>query len=104
MGRGPPVSRGTWDSANARGRAVRGPSKRATLPAMTTTENPCSRDLYLDLIIKVLANVIYGNDPSMHPDNRGIYRPELRADGRDWPSLAHSMAGLERLQNVRHLA
>jgi O-methyltransferase/8-demethyl-8-(2,3-dimethoxy-alpha-L-rhamnosyl)tetracenomycin-C 4'-O-methyltransferase len=62
-----------------------------------------ARDLYLDLLIKVLANTIYG-DPSTNPINAGPYQPELRAVGYDWPALAHTMVGLRRLQNVRELA
>src|SRR5437660_4289925 len=60
-------------------------------------------DLYLDLLIKVLANTIY-RDPSMHPESIGSFQPELRSEGRDWPKVAHSMAGLRRLENVQELA
>jgi O-methyltransferase/8-demethyl-8-(2,3-dimethoxy-alpha-L-rhamnosyl)tetracenomycin-C 4'-O-methyltransferase len=62
-----------------------------------------ARTLYLDLLIKVLADTIY-RDPSIHPESKGKYESELRAEGRDWPSRAHSMAGLQRLGNVRELA
>src|SRR5258708_5600277 len=61
------------------------------------------RNLYLDLLIKVLANTIYG-DPSTNPINAGPYQPDLRAVGYDWPVLAHTMVGSQRLQNVRELA
>jgi O-methyltransferase len=61
------------------------------------------RDLYLDLLIKVLTNMIYG-DPSNNPANTGPFQSELRAIGYDWPVLAHTMVGLQRLQNVRELA
>lgn len=61
------------------------------------------RDLYLDLLIKALTNMIYG-DPSTNPANTGPFQPELRAVGYDWPALAHTMVGLQRLQNVRELA
>jgi hypothetical protein len=60
------------------------------------------RELYLDLLVKVLTNMIYG-DPSMHPNYIG-FQPELRSDGRDWPSIAHTMAGVRRLDNLRELA
>ena len=70
---------------------------------MTTEHTKASpRELYLDLLIKVLANTIY-RDPSMHPETSGSFRPELRTEGRDWPQTAHSMAGMQRLQNVREL-
>jgi O-methyltransferase len=56
---------------------------------------------YLDLIGKSLTNSIYG-DADLHPNNRGgAFDPALRADGRDWPSAAHTMIGTLRLQNVR---
>jgi O-methyltransferase len=72
---------------------------------MVTTENAKSspRELYLGLLIKVLANTIY-RDPSMHPESIGDFQPELRSEGRDWPRVAHSMAGLRRLENVQQLA
>jgi O-methyltransferase len=72
---------------------------------MTTTKSAKAspRDLYLDLLIKVLANTIY-RDPSMHPESIGSFQPELRSEGRDWPKVAHSMAGLRRLENVQELA
>src|SRR3954453_14297624 len=72
---------------------------------MTTTKNAkgSSRELYLGLLINVLANTIY-RDPSIHPDSLGTFQPELRSEGRDWPKVAHSMAGLRRLENVQQLA
>lgn len=62
-----------------------------------------ARDLYLDLLIKILTNTIYC-DPSTNPANAGPYSPELRADGRDWPAVAHTMVGVRRLENLRELA
>jgi hypothetical protein len=50
---------------------------------------------------KCLTNVLYG-DGSMHPaDEHGRYEADKRNDGRDWPSAAHTMIGMERLKNVR---
>ncbi len=60
------------------------------------------RDLYLDLLIKVLANTIY-QDASIHPSNTGPFQADLREVGRDWPAIAHSMIGVRRLENVRDL-
>jgi O-methyltransferase/8-demethyl-8-(2,3-dimethoxy-alpha-L-rhamnosyl)tetracenomycin-C 4'-O-methyltransferase len=60
------------------------------------------RDMYLDLLIRILANTIYG-DPSTNPDNAGPYRPDLREVGFDWPAVAHTMVGTRRLQNLRDL-
>jgi O-methyltransferase/8-demethyl-8-(2,3-dimethoxy-alpha-L-rhamnosyl)tetracenomycin-C 4'-O-methyltransferase len=61
------------------------------------------RDLFLDLLIKVLTNTIYG-DPSINSENAGPFNPDLRSEGRDWPALAHTMIGVQRLENVRKLA
>ncbi len=59
--------------------------------------------LYLDLLIKILTNMIYG-DPSTNPESTGPFQPELRFEGRDWPAVAHTMVGVRRLENVRELA
>jgi O-methyltransferase len=64
------------------------------------------RELYFDLLVKILTNIIYG-DPPIDPDdpaNTGLFQPELRSAGRDWPTVAHTMVGLRRLDNVRELA
>ncbi len=61
------------------------------------------RDLYLDLLIKTLTNMIYG-DSSTNPTNAGAFRSELREVGYDWPAVAHTMVGKRRLENVRDLA
>jgi O-methyltransferase len=60
-------------------------------------------ELYLDLLIKILTNMIYG-DPSTNPESTGPFQPELRLEGRDWPAAAHTMIGVRRLENVRELA
>jgi O-methyltransferase len=62
-----------------------------------------TRDLYLELLTRVLANTIYG-DASTNPENSGAYRADLRAVGLDWPAVAHTMVGMRRLQNLRELA
>lgn len=56
------------------------------------------RDLYIELLIRVLANTIYEDG-----GHRGGYRTEIRREGRDWPSLAHTMVGIARLNNLRDL-
>jgi O-methyltransferase/8-demethyl-8-(2,3-dimethoxy-alpha-L-rhamnosyl)tetracenomycin-C 4'-O-methyltransferase len=61
------------------------------------------RELYLDLLIKILTNMIYG-DPSTNPESVGPFQSELRFAGRDWPAVAHTMIGVRRLENVRELA
>jgi O-methyltransferase len=62
-----------------------------------------TRDLYLDLLTRVLANTIYG-DPSTNPANIGPYDCDLREVGRDWPAVAHTMVGMRRLQSLCELA
>lgn len=65
--------------------------------------HPSVRDRYIDLLTRVVINSIYC-DPSIHPDNTGIYRPELREQGLDWPAVGHSMVGQRRIENLRGLA
>jgi O-methyltransferase len=64
--------------------------------------------LYSDLLIKCVSNSIYKDDigllhKRLHNDTITI-SDASRAVGMDWPSKAHSMAGLARLNNVRDLA
>ena len=59
-------------------------------------------ELYLDLLVQILTNMIYC-DPPLQPEHLE-FQPDLRAEGRDWPSVAHTMAGLRRLDNLRELA
>jgi O-methyltransferase len=59
------------------------------------------REKYLDLLVKTLTNVIYG-DSSIHPGQSG-YDPKLREVGHDWPSLGHTMVGVARLTNLKDL-
>ena len=59
-----------------------------------------ARELYLDLLIKSVANLIYGPPP---PDP---WRDGLLVNatpGRDQHSPAHSMVGILRLRNLREL-
>jgi O-methyltransferase len=60
-----------------------------------------ARDLYLDLLIKCLSNLIYGPHPR-DPWNDGLFRGDAMP-GRDRQSPAHTMVGILRLQNVREL-
>jgi hypothetical protein len=60
------------------------------------------RELYLDLLVKILTNVIYG-DPSILPGH-SEFDPKLREVGNDWPSLGHTMVGVARLTNLKQLA
>jgi O-methyltransferase len=68
---------------------------------------PTVRDLYLDLLVKILLNTIY-EDPAINPRNRPLavepFNSETRAIGRDWPTQAHTMVGRARLENLRKLS
>ncbi|GLW89890.1 TylF/MycF family methyltransferase [Actinokineospora globicatena] len=64
---------------------------------------PSPNALYLDLIKRVLANTVYGDPP--HPNtwrDSVDYDAATRARGADWPTVAHTMIGLERLDNLQH--
>ena len=68
------------------------------------------RERYLDLMVKTLANVIYGDPPlyqdattADHPRPALPYDEHVRRVGRDWPSQAHTMIGIARLNNLREL-
>jgi hypothetical protein len=60
------------------------------------------RDLYLDLLLRAVANTIYG-DPNQSPWSPKTYDRSLRETGGDWPLIAHTMVGVKRLQNTRAL-
>jgi macrocin-O-methyltransferase TylF-like protien len=58
-----------------------------------------AKALYLDLLKRCLSNVIYQD----HSTLRGEDRPfdlGSRVEGRDWPNQAHTMIGLQRLDNL----
>jgi Macrocin-O-methyltransferase (TylF) len=63
---------------------------------------PDSRFLYLDLMQKCLLNTIY-EDPAQDPWSAERFDPDKRAAGLDWPSLAHTMIGQKRLDNLRQV-
>ncbi|WP_211854964.1 TylF/MycF family methyltransferase [Plastoroseomonas hellenica] len=56
--------------------------------------------LYTDLLIRCIANTIYRDAPQ-DPWSGSSYSDTVRAEGRDWPSRAHSMIGVKRLENLR---
>lgn len=62
-----------------------------------------STGLYLDLMKKVLTNPIYEDPPIMvYPYSDTDHEDNPRYDGRDWPSVAHTMVGLRRLDNLQY--
>ncbi|MGQ5260870.1 TylF/MycF family methyltransferase [Micromonospora sp. ZYX-F-536] len=67
------------------------------------SEDPMARDLYLDLLKRVLTNVIYEDPPIPNPVFDGQeFNRWARNTGSDWPSVAHTMVGMARLNNVQH--
>jgi hypothetical protein len=65
------------------------------------SESRRQRELFLDLLVKTLSNVIYG-DPSIQPGQSG-FDSERRTVGADWPSVGHTMVGVVRLTNLKQL-
>ncbi len=62
-----------------------------------------SRELYLDLLKRILVNVIYEDPAIPNPVfEREEYSRWARDTGSDWPSVAHTMVGKARLDNVQH--
>lgn len=61
-----------------------------------------SRALYLELLKKVLTNVIYEDPPIPNPVMElPVFDRSTRESGGDWPSVAHTMVGTARLDNVQ---
>ena len=74
-----------------------------TVPTVRETEVERLRDAYLSLMESCLTGVIY-EDRSFNAVGGGVYDPAVREVGRDWPSTAHTMIGVQRLSNLRRLA
>lgn len=62
-----------------------------------------ARSLYIDLLIRCVSNTIYGDSSTEPGRTDRSYQFAIRNEGRDWPAMAHSMAGLKRLHNLREL-
>jgi hypothetical protein len=61
------------------------------------------RRLYLDLIKRCLCNTIYEDDGYLIPDSPpSSFDLDVRLEGRDWPTVAHTMIGRRRLDNIQH--
>lgn len=67
--------------------------------------DPDVRQMYLELLKRCLLGMIYEDPPSWAPSVGGFattqYIPKLREYGRDHPSQAHSMIGLQRMNNLQ---
>jgi len=65
--------------------------------------------LYLDLLKRCVTNLIYRDDAIRYidedPDAAAIkpFSIDLRMDGKDWPTHAHTMIGTRRLDNIQTL-
>lgn len=70
--------------------------------AVSRDELDSARGLYLALMQRCLINSIY-EDPPTDLWKGDVYDPKRRQTGDDWPSLAHSMIGAERMFNLRCL-
>ncbi len=61
-------------------------------------------EMYVDLMARCLTDMIYGADrPIVRRGKTVSFDKKKRFQGRDWPVVGHSMAGIKRLQNVAHL-
>lgn len=59
-------------------------------------------DLYLDLLERVVTNLIYRDPPTPTPWSPGkTFDLDTRTVGLDWPTSAHTMVGLKRIRHVR---
>ena len=66
-------------------------------------------ELYLDLLKRVLTNMIYQDLPVHRPASPSLYLQfadpaydsVTRSIGQDWPSQAHTMIGLRRMDNLQ---
>lgn len=59
-----------------------------------------AKALYLDLMKRCLTNWIY-MDAGKLSRRDAPFDQNIRAEGRDWPSNAHTMIGLKRLDNLQ---
>lgn len=56
------------------------------------------KELYLDLMKRTLANTIYEDQSFLGP-----FVAHMRSDGSDHPTVAHTMIGMQRLNNLQAL-
>lgn len=70
-------------------------------PKLGATDTGRGQGLYLDLMKRVLTNMVYRDPPIIWP-GQGSYDIAWREHGADVPSVAHTMVGLARLDNVQY--
>lgn len=61
--------------------------------------NETDKALYLDLMKRCLTGWIYSDGRLRGRDK--TFDSQVRSEGRDWPSMAHTMIGLRRLENLQ---
>lgn len=74
--------------------------------APQTDTDDIAFEMYVDLMVKCLADFIYEGSrpvPRGGKYKRKKYNPNHRINGRDWPTVAHSMIGLKRLRSLAEL-
>jgi hypothetical protein len=62
-----------------------------------------AKALYLDLLKRCLTNMIY-RDPGTLMGRDLPFDLQRRAEGRDWPTVAHTMIGIKRLDALHYCA
>jgi len=60
-----------------------------------------ARVLYLDLMKRCLTNLIYADKGQIPAAEVAEFDLDRRTEGRDWPTDAHTMIGLKRLDNIQ---
>jgi O-methyltransferase len=79
----------------------------SVVPRQVTTDQGCGRSrlpqLYLNLLEASLTGMLFEDKPFASPwAQDGLFDRNRRIKGLDWPSLAFSMIGSARMQNLRH--
>jgi hypothetical protein len=70
---------------------------------MEFSRNDEVRQLYLNLAKRMILGLIYQDaSASDSPNTAGRFNLEARLEGAEWPSQAHSMIGMHRMNNIQH--
>lgn len=61
-------------------------------------------NMYVDVMARCLIDLVYGpGRPLVRRGQKVKFNEKARVQGREWPVVGHSMAGLKRLHNVAYL-
>jgi O-methyltransferase len=77
------------------------PTGTAKGPESASGDIEALRSRYLDIMKRCILNLIYEDEDMLR---KQAFLAAARADGRDWPAVAHSMVGQKRLDNVQACA